>query len=245
MTKCNLITAVPLIVTLNVIACSPHVEPPPWSDEVRLPRALEKGKNRLTECQETKCQRLDPLEDYSVLNDMPHVTELVLGPDYFDDLGKISGMSQLTDLELYATEVSDFSPLSAFTELNTLSIFSISHEVPTDLFVDLVRLRELKLETPDRSVDVAFVSELIDLQELTIRADSILDLAPLEMHPKLSKILIEGDLPVGLSALLALRRLSNFTYFEGAIEESQKGLLDQLERSGVMVREVQRSNIIL
>jgi Leucine-rich repeat (LRR) protein len=158
--------------------------------------AFERGAAALAACAETKCDRLNldgsRLKDFTVLNDMTHITALMVSYSNFDDLADIAGMTQLTELHISNTRVDDLSGLGQFPNLTVLHASFLQN-------------------TPDPS----FVSSLTNLQELVIGAKAEDDLHYLAPLKKLKALRIDNGQVTDLSVLLTLGRLEELTIYAG------------------------------
>jgi hypothetical protein len=170
----------------------------------------EGGRTKVADCAATQCTRLDldgvMLEDYTVLNEMTHITALMMSYSSFADLRAIAGMTQLTELHIGFTEVADLSGLAAFSNLTLLHAQNLSNV--TD-YSPVGRVRSLEeLAIGDYGFDqVAVVRDLPRLQRLLIEVAVEADLSPMRAHPRLEVVDLGFSNVSDISVLTTLPRL--------------------------------------
>lgn len=171
---------------------------------------LEKGKTAIAECVAIQCSRLDLdnaiLDDYAILNDMPHVTALMASYTGFSDLSTITGMTQLQELHIGQTDVADLSLLSAFPNLTVLHAQFLDEVTDFSPITRLTRLEELVIGDY-RFDDLGLIAAMPQLKRLLVNIDADVDLSPLRGHPGLEKIDFGDQFVTDISVLLTLPRL--------------------------------------
>lgn len=194
---------------VGLVACDTT---PTGSGSVADP--YEIGRAKVAECAAVKCTTLDldqtDLEDYSVLNDLPHVTALMLSYSAFSDLDAISGMTQLKELHMSYTPVNDLSGLAAFPGLTLLHAQFLSEAVDHSPVAGLRRLDELAIG--DYAFEqVAVVRELPQLRRLLLQVADNTDLSPLRGQPTLEAVDLGYSFLSDISVMTTLPRLSAFS----------------------------------
>ena len=210
-----------------------------WLAE-RHAAALVEGQEALAACIETRCKTLNidgmALEDYTVINDLSHVTVLMASRTTLDDLADISGMAQLKELHITNTEISDLGGLAAFPQLQVLHFQNLPNGVAIAPIGSLTNLTELALGSVSGQADLSFVQNLRRLEKLKLSwSGTVADFAFLRGHPALKVLDIDGGLPTDQSALLTLPRLESIFVmlgmgFGGAPLDAE--VRQELERRG-------------
>jgi len=215
-----------------LIGCVPDAPPErDWQQE-----ALQKGAEKVAACQASECTRLDLdgtwLEDFSVLNDMPHVTKLMLSRSNFDDLSQISGMTQLQELHISWTDVNDLSALSAFGNLRLLHANDMNNRPDYAPVYRMTALKELSLDArPDDGLQ--FVRQMRGLEALFLMRGEIADLSPLAGNRSIKELAIEAATPDDISPILQMRNLRKLDVNEWVLDDATKS---QLEGRGITVQ---------
>ena len=206
--------------------------------------ALSKGQAALDACIEAQCNTLDldglRLEDYTVLNDMPHVTSLMVSRTNFDDLADINGMSQLKELHITRTVVASLDGLDSFPELELLHAQSLRHEEAIDFshLAQAPRLKELavgKFKNPEQAAVVRELSQLERIVFSGVEGADSLDF--LRGHRSLKLVDTVNGVYNDRSALLSLPRLEAYTsrpHYQHPIDQQ---LILDLEGRGVVINE--------
>jgi len=86
------------------------------------------------------------LADFTVLNDMPHITKLMMSRTNITDLSQISGLTQLRELHISWTDVNDLSGLSAFPNLELLHANNLYQDPNYAPVYRMTSLKELSLD---------------------------------------------------------------------------------------------------
>lgn len=225
-----------VIVLLVAGACTP--ESPGSVPGQKQQSKLEKGTERIAECQKTLCPALSlsfaSLNDYSVLNDMTHVTSLELRYNTFENLEDISEMQQLKELRIVATKIRDVSSFTHFENLTVLHIQSALAEDIRPTLLQMPDLQEIAINLPDDG-DISFVRSLPDLQSMSLLGSHVSSLNTLAEHPSLENLYIRSGLPSDLSALLKIPKLKTLSVFDTVEQEDSSKVIEQLKADGVIV----------
>jgi len=218
-------------ISLSLAAC----------DEIRQATheadALARGQETLAACIATQCDVLNidgmRLEDYSVINDLSHVTVLMASRTNFADLNDISGMQHLKELHITRSDITDLTGLGNFPQLRVLHAEYMSSELDFSSIEQLAGLTELALGNLGEDDDVSFIRNMKKLTNLKITWTGVeADIEVLRGHPALQLIEISGDLPADQSALLRMPNLKSITFFDhGTIDAD---INSELDRRGVL-----------
>lgn len=196
------------------------------------------GAAIVADCVATQCTRLDldgaRLDDFTVLNDMTHVTALMVSFTNFESLGDISGMTQLTELHIGGTGVSDLSGLSGFQNLTLLHVQNLYDAPDLAPVYGLTGLRELAIDVTNTD-GIGYVANMRQLQTLMLMSGRIDDLTPLRGHPSLRDLSIQAGTPEDDSALQAIPRLERLEMNWGEVDAET---LRVLEGRGVIYEEI-------
>lgn len=232
------------VAAITIAGCEP-VSTSSLVDQ-RKQRDLEKGAQVVAACREVSCAELNlsfaSLEDYTILNDMDHVTALELRYNSFENLEDIGDMQQLTDLRIVATGIRE---VSSFADFKNLSVLDIQSALAQDIRPTLLRmpaLKDIAINLPDDG-DISFVRRLPNLQNMSLLGRQISDLGPLKKHPSLEKLSLRLDLPTDLSPLLEIPNLRTIRVFDRIERDDRSDVIDKLRASGVVV-ELIRSVVI-
>ncbi len=206
---------------------------------------LEKGEKALAACIRARCETLDidgmRLDDFTVLNDLDHVTSIMMSRTNFDDLNDISGMSQLTELHISSSKVSDLDGLHHFPNLTLLHAQGLRSETTIDVTPvrDAKNLTELALWTLEDVDAVEVIQELPNLERLVVDWKGTEgSLAFLKGHPSLKYLEIGGARASDYSALLGLAKLETFSFIGYPRLELDPNIVRGLENRGVTITEV-------
>jgi len=194
--------------------------PPVDPEQLRLQqeqRALEvkeermkKGAETLEACRANECTRLDldgaMLADFSVLNDMPHVTKLMMSRTNFTDLGQISGMSQLKELHISWTEVDDLTGLAAFANLDLLHANNMRADPDYAPVYRMRGLKELSLDARPAE-GIGFVRKMPKLEALFLMGGQVADFGPLMGNRSIKHLRVDGWTADNLDPLKNMRNL--------------------------------------
>lgn len=199
---------------------------------------LEQGRAILADCVATQCTRLNldgaRLDDFSVLNEMTHVTALMVSFTNFESLGDISGMTQLTELHIGGTFVQDLSGVSAFPNLTLLHVQNLYSDADLSPVYGLTGLRELAIDVTNAD-GIGYVANMRQLQTLMLMSGNIEDLTPLRGHPGLRDLSIQAGTPEDDSVLQSIPRLERLEMNWGEVDEET---LRVLEGRGVIYEEI-------
>lgn len=178
------------------------------------------------------------LEDYTVLNEMTHVTALELRYNTFENLEDISSMQQLEELRITATKIREVSEFANFENLTVLQIQSaLAEDVRPTLF-QMPDLEEIAINLPNDG-DISFVGGLPNLKSMSLFGRQVSDLSPLTEHPNLSNLYFHSGLPSDLSVLLKMPNLQTLSIFDTIEQEDSSGVIEQLKANGIIVRLIQ------
>lgn len=176
--------------------------------------SLARGNAALAACIAAECEVLDIdgmwLENFSVLNALPHVTVLMASRSNLASLEDISGMPQLKELHITRSDVTDLTGLKYLPQLTVLHIESAPVDTDFSPVAQLSGLKELAIGDLDSRTDASFIQNMRQLENLLIswRGDDA-DLSVLRGHPSLKNIVLNGPLPADQSALLSMPRLES------------------------------------
>ncbi|SEV90167.1 hypothetical protein SAMN04488515_0144 [Cognatiyoonia koreensis] len=221
-----------LIAVLALTAC--QTETPPvvdWKED-----ALKRGAEKVAACKASECTRLDldgtHLADFTVLNDMPHVTKLMMSRTNFTDLADIADMTQLTELHISWTDVSDLSGVAAFRNLQMLHANDLYQQPTYAPVYRMTALKELSLDArPDDGL--SFVRNMGRLESLFFMSGEITDLSPLAGNRSIKNLALEAALPDDVAPLLQMRGLQTLDVNSFAVDEDTKA---RIEDRGVTVQ---------
>lgn len=199
---------------------------------------LERGSAIVAECAATQCSRLNldnaRLADFSVLNDMPHVTALMVSYTNFADLGDISGMTQLRELHIGGTAVTDLTGLADFDSLELLHVQGMYEAPDLAPVYALTGLTELAVDVTNAD-GIGYVASMRNLERLMLMSGVIDDLGPLSGHPSLRELSIQAGTPEDDAALQGIPRLERLEMNWGELDEDT---LRVLEGRGVIYEEI-------
>jgi hypothetical protein len=221
------------VCVLGLSACETVPTVIDWEQE-----QIERGKTILAECAAVQCTRLDldsaALEDYSVLNDMPHVTALMVSYTAFSELGTIAGMTQLEELHIGDTDVSNLSGLAAFPNLKVLHVQRMRSVADFAPVTGLSKLEELAIG--DSQFDqISVIRALPRLKRLMLEVSSEADLSPMEGHAGLETVDFGFSQIEDISVLLTLPRLREAGVPEYWDDSPLKAVAEALIARGVEV----------
>lgn len=232
----SLSTSAFFVAATMIGACAPE-SPESRLEQLRTSK-LEKGAEVLAECRETKCSELRlsfaSLEDYSVLNEVTHVTALEFRHNTFENLEDISSMRQLEELRITATKIRDVSAFADFENLKILQIQSALAEDVRPTLLLMPDLEEIAINLPDDG-DISFVGGLPDLKKMRLLGSQVSDLRPLVGHPSLRYAYIHSGLPRDLSALLEVPNLQILWVFDTIEQNDSSGVIERLKANGITV----------
>lgn len=221
----------------SLTACDVGTEPAAKRASLTQKKFM-RGAERLAECQAETCRTLNlqsaSLPDFSVLNELTHVTSLDLVFNGFDDLRDISEMRQLTALRLEGVDVRDVSALASFENLETLTVRSGSAGDIRPILPRLPKLRFVGMNVPTGG-DINFLRRLPKLRGLTIWANDLVSLTPLRGHANLDSLWIRGHLPEDRTTLLKMPALKKLTVFDVEISDDDDGVMTALKAKGVQL----------
>lgn len=190
---------------------------------------FDRGAAIVADCMAVQCDRLDldsaRLTDFSVLNEMPHVTALMVSYSNFDDLGDIAEMSQLRELHIGGTAVTDLSGLAGFGNLELLHVQNMYEAPDLAPVYALTGLTELAVDVTNAD-GIGYVADMRGLERLMLMSGQINDLTPLSGHPSLRDLSIQAGTPEDDSALLDIRGLERLEMNWGELDEETLRVLD-------------------
>ena len=222
----------PATLALALLGCVPTGQNPQ--------SAFDRGAAALAACIEAKCDRLDldgsRLHDFTVLNDLPHVTALMVSYSNFDDLADISGMSQLRELHISNTNVADLQGLSAFPKLTLLHASNLTAPVDVTVVSQLTSLQELVIGARSGD-DLSHLAGLSRLKTLRIDHGTIVDLSVLLKLQRLEELTIYSDLPQDLSPILGLKNLKTLMLRNDYLTEDFLQAVQARKRGTVVIFE--------
>ncbi len=215
-------------------ACQQHGSTDYIEDQHRL------GAERLQACIAVQCERLDldgaRLVDYSVLNDLTHITALMISYTDFSDLGQIAGMTQLTELHIGSSQVTDLSGLSAFPNLRVLHAQSLDAGDLSPI-AQLRGLRELAIGSYE-PYDLADIASMRSVETLLISyAPGVLDLSPLASMTGLRRLDLSSTYSESLAPLENIPRLQSLAFSdEVPLDGARLATVERLRARGVDVQ---------
>lgn len=237
-------TYAPFFAAILISACAPEI--PATGLEQRRQGELGKGAERVVECREAMCSELRlsfaSLEDYTVLNELTHVTTLDLWYNTFENLEDISSMQQLEELRIIATKIREVSEFANFENLTVLHIQSGSAEDVRPTLLQMPDLEEIAINLPNDG-DISFVRGLPDLKSMSLYGGEVSDLSPLIEHTNLSNLYFRSGLPSDLSVLLKMANLQTLSILDTIEQQDSSGVIEQLKANGTIVRLIPSVNI--
>lgn len=213
-----------------LVGCMEAVPPVDYEQE-----AFQRGAEKVEACRQSECARLDldgaQLQDYSVLDDMPHVTKLMMSRTNITDLADIAQMTQLKELHISWTAIDDLSGLSAFPNLELLHANNLEAAPDYTPIYRLAGLKELSLDA--RAADgLGFVRNMRQLESLYIMDGQVSDLAPLAGNRTIKELVIRDLSAEDETPLLKMR---NLRMLDTGYREVGSPIRDALEDRGVTV----------
>lgn len=192
----------------------------------------------IEQCRQVRCEVLNLdgayVDDFTVLNDMTHVTALMVSSTNFDDLADIAGMTQLKELHMGFTAVTYLEGLAAFPQLELVHAHGLSNVVDMAPVFQMTDLRELSIDVPARG-GLGALSDLDQLEALFVMGGTIDDLSPLRELASLQSLHIEAGLPEDVRPLLEISTLHDVTVHWWAVNDVVR---TALRWQGIEVHEV-------
>lgn len=212
-------------------------------------RLLE-TREKITLCAAEQCETLNidrgDLEDYTILNQLPHVTALRASWTDFDDLNDLSGMPQLRELHVSSTDVHNLQPLTLFPELEVLHIQWDSKITDFTPLGQATSLTELALGGMNLG-DLSYLADLSSLDGLSLRSATLTSFEGLRGHPALTRLDLEySNLSDDIDVLLTIPGLKQVSIIsDGGRTQAQQAVFDALRAKGVQVDDILDAVVVI
>ena len=150
------------------------------------------------------------LNDITSLAPMTSLKNLGISNNAINDLSPLTGMTNLETLSLFSNVINDLSPLTGMTKLTLLHLGHNEISVLTPL-TGLTSLRSLDLSNSPLITDFAPLSELSNLETLSLSYSRIRDISSLAVLNNITSLELSGNEIRDLTPLSSLTNLGRLS----------------------------------